>query len=88
MIVTMKQLNFAARLQQLLDEQEMSGYALAEKSGISRPAIYRFLDGSREPSLNALLAIAAALNVDIGVFNDLKPVLRPARPGKDKGRKG
>ena len=64
-----KTITFAARLQELLDEAGMSGYRLAELSGLPRQTVSRFLRGERQPTLANAGRIARALGVSLSVFD-------------------
>jgi transcriptional regulator with XRE-family HTH domain len=78
-------MKFAARLRQLRDGAGLSEAKLAEKSGVSFPALHDYGLGRRAPSFAALLKIAKALGVSCEAFADCDLTITP-RP-KPKKRK-
>lgn len=64
----MKTQTFGERLQAILDERGMTAYALATKAKLPRQSVYRFLNGSRLPAWDSVLAIADALGVSLDKF--------------------
>lgn len=59
-------MTFAIRLRQLMDSQGLSRYKLAQKVGIDRSTIGRYLDGTTEkPTKENLHQLATYFNVSI-----------------------
>ena len=71
----------AALLQKERERQNLSMTVLAERSGISQPSVSYIERGLRIPSLDTLLRIAAALNVDLGAL-----IQRASKPAKLTGK--
>ncbi len=56
------------RIRRRLDEQGMTVAELAEKVGIARPMLYRYISGKHEPSASILRKIAEALCCTVDWF--------------------
>lgn len=55
--------SFAERLQEAMDMRNMKAYQLAEKTGLSRPSISKYLHGIVEATQTPLYKLAIALDV-------------------------
>lgn len=55
--------SMAEELRQLVTARGLSGYALAEKSGVNRANVNRFLSGQAGLSLDSFVAIVEALGL-------------------------
>lgn len=59
------------RLKQIMEEQNLTANALAEKSGVPQPTISRIVNGSHgDPRTKTLEKIAAALNFSVSSLRD------------------
>jgi transcriptional regulator with XRE-family HTH domain len=78
--------NFSERLRSLREAANLSQYALAKKSGLSKQAISHLELGAREPTWQTVQLLAAALGVDCTSFLD--PNVKPpeGEPAKPRGR--
>lgn len=56
---------FIERLQSLMDEQNLTHQAMAEKISVSRSAVTQYLLGIKRPSIDILIAIARYFEVSI-----------------------
>ncbi|MDI6868761.1 MAG: helix-turn-helix transcriptional regulator [Coprothermobacterota bacterium] len=65
------------RLKQLLSERRVSITELAEKVGISRPTLYRILEGKSDLKLKDAIAIARYLNVPLESLYGLEEEANP-----------
>jgi len=76
---------FAAKLKALREKAEMSQYALAIRTGLSKQAISRLEAGEREPAWDTVQRISLALGVDTEAFRTVTelPFVQAPRP---KGR--
>lgn len=54
-----------ARLNELLKQQDMSGYRLAKDTGIDQVSIWKYRRGKASPRVENLKKIAKALNVKV-----------------------
>lgn len=59
---------FVTKLKQCLESKEETAYSLAEKTGLSNPAIYSLKDGRNDPSLTTVEKIANALGYSVAEF--------------------
>lgn len=59
---------FGQRLKLLRDESGLTQVELADAAGLTSTAIARYERGERQPAWPAVLALAAALDVDVGAF--------------------
>lgn len=83
---------FAKKLAELMDRRGLSQNHLARMTDVRQSNISRMLAGEWEPTWKTIQKIAAALQVDVGVFvdpsieaNDIEP--RPTgRPRKNIGK--
>jgi len=71
----------AALLAEVLDRSELSQAELARRAGLPRSVLNAYLKGNREPGADALLRIAAAGGVRLGV-EERRPPVDPERAGK------
>lgn len=62
--------SFAKRLQALRKKAELSQYALAKRSGLSKQAVSNLEMGNREPTWQTVQLLARALGVDCRAFAD------------------
>ena len=65
------------RLKQLLSERRVSITELSEKVGISRPTLYRILEGKSDLKLKDAIAIARYLNVPLESLYGLEEEANP-----------
>jgi transcriptional regulator with XRE-family HTH domain len=76
---------FAGRLRELREAAGLTQLQLAERAGVERGAVARWEAGTREPGWSNVLALARALGVECGAF-DQEPAPRPepklGRPAK------
>lgn len=63
--------SFAQRLGRLLSEHDLTAYRLAQRSGLPKQVISRYLRGEREPTFANVLRIVQALEASLEVFNDI-----------------
>lgn len=61
---------FGKRLGQLLSNGKVTQKELSRKSGVSQSSICQYISGARNPSLEAAISIAAALDVPIELLLD------------------
>jgi transcriptional regulator with XRE-family HTH domain len=54
---------------------DTTGYAIAQRTGISESSVYRYLSGSAQPDLNSMLRISEAYEVHV---EDLMERAQPA----------
>lgn len=71
----------AALVADVLERSGLSQAELARRAGLPRSVLNAYLKGSREPGVDALLRLAAAGGVKLGV-EERKPPVDPARAGK------
>jgi transcriptional regulator with XRE-family HTH domain len=71
----------AALVSDILHRSGLSQAELARRAGIPRSVLNAYLKGHREPGAGALLRIAAAGGVQLGVEKRIPPV-DPERAGK------
>lgn len=71
----------AALIADVLDRSGLSQAELARRAGLPRSVLNAYLKGSREPGADALLRIAAAGGVRLGV-EERKPPVDPERASK------
>jgi transcriptional regulator with XRE-family HTH domain len=71
----------AALVNDILDRSGLSQAELARRAGLPRSVLNAYLKGHREPGAGALLRIAAAGGVQLGVEKRMPPV-DPERAGK------
>jgi transcriptional regulator with XRE-family HTH domain len=80
---------FGHRLRELREGAGLSRADLAEKAGISERAIVQWERGEREPSWSMVLALAAALEVDVNTFAQPPTTQETARgPGRPRKASG
>ncbi len=60
----------STRLHLAIEEMEMSYKDLSNKTGITYGSIKRYEDGESEPSIEELIQLAEALNIDFSDFED------------------
>ena len=58
-------MSFAERLNKLQGERSLERRDVFSATGISKTAYHRYITGEREPTMNALLALADFFNVSI-----------------------
>lgn len=58
-------LNVAKLLAKTEQHGDITGYAIARRSGISESSAYRYLAGDAQPDLNSAMRIAEAYDLDI-----------------------
>lgn len=56
-------MSFADRLNELQDERSLERRDVFSATGISKTAYHRYVTGEREPTINALVALADFFNV-------------------------
>jgi DNA-binding Xre family transcriptional regulator len=56
------------KLDRLMRERGVTGKQLSDSSGISTPSISEWLNGLKVPSARSILAVAVALDADVGDF--------------------
>jgi len=71
----------ATLIADILDRSGLSQAELARRAGLPRSVLNAYLKGHREPGAGALLRIAAAGGVQLGVEKRMPPV-DPERAGK------
>lgn len=71
----------AALIADVLDRSGLSQAELARRAGLPRSVLNAYLKGSREPGADALLRIAAAGGVQLGV-EKRRPPVDPTRASK------
>lgn len=71
----------SALIADVLRQSGLSQAELARRAGLSRSVLNAYLKGHREPGTDALLRIAAAAGVQLGVAKRQPPV-DPARASK------
>lgn len=71
----------AALIADVLDRSGLSQAELARRAGLPRSVLNAYLKGSREPGADALLRIAAAGGVRLGV-EERRPPVDPKRASK------
>lgn len=71
----------AALIADVLDRSGLSQAELARRAGLPRSVLNAYLKGHREPGADALLRIAAAGGVRLGV-EERKPPVDPKRASK------
>lgn len=71
----------AALVAEVLDRSGLSQAELARRAGLPRSVLNAYLKGNREPGADALLRIAAAGGVRLGV-EERRPPVDPERAGK------
>ena len=54
-------------LREYLNKQSMTMTEFAKRSGLSQPAIHRYLNGQRQPDLNALRKIIKVTKGKVGI---------------------
>ena len=57
--------DFETWLKETLERKNISGYALAQKSGLSDYTIYSYLRGERSPTLMTFLYILDAMSMEM-----------------------
>lgn len=62
---------FAQRLERLLGQAGLSAYRLAQRSGLSRETVSRYLHGEREPTFANVVRIAQALELPLEAFANI-----------------
>jgi transcriptional regulator with XRE-family HTH domain len=80
---------FAGRLKELREQAGLTQQQLADKAGLSKFGVSDLEQGRRIPGWDTVLALAAALGVDVGAFavppqTDTAPRAR-GRPRKAEG---
>lgn len=60
---------FTARLAALMRQAGVSAESLAEKSGVGRSTMFKYLNGTRTPSIESARRIAVALGVSLSAFD-------------------
>jgi transcriptional regulator with XRE-family HTH domain len=71
----------AALIADVLERSGLSQAELARRAGLSRSVLNAYLKGHREPGADALLRLAAAGGVKLGV-EERKPPVDPERAGR------
>jgi hypothetical protein len=61
------------KLGRLMRERGLTGRQLSAASGVSTPSISEWLSGMKVPSARSILAVAAALDADVGDFLAFAP---------------
>src|SRR3954454_162347 len=88
---------FAARLKELREAAGLTQEELAERSGVTRPGLFKIEQGVRVPRWDTVLALAEALGVSVAASAEDpagrpargRPAAEEARPAlKNKGRGG
>lgn len=81
-----KNIEFALKIKEIRERQQMSIEELAEKSDVSLDVLKAMEEGEIIPSLTPLTKMARALNVRLGTFLDDAPQLGPVvvKDGKPK----
>ena len=78
--------SFADRLRKLREDAELSQYALAKLSGLSKQAMSRLELGDNEPTWETVQLLAAALGVDCREFADPNVKPPPTVEANPRGR--
>ncbi|MBQ3834699.1 MAG: helix-turn-helix transcriptional regulator [Elusimicrobia bacterium] len=63
---------FCEQLRKALYEKRLTQKALAEKIGVNRPVVNRWMTGSSKPSFDSLKKISSALNLPLNYFGEEK----------------
>jgi transcriptional regulator with XRE-family HTH domain len=71
----------SALIADVLQQSELSQAELARRAGLPRSVLNAYLKGHREPGTDALLRIAAAGGVKLGI-EERRPPVDPVRAGK------
>jgi transcriptional regulator with XRE-family HTH domain len=74
-------MNSAALIAEVLDRSGLTQAELARRAGLPRSVLNTYLKGHREPGADALLRIAAAGGMQLGV-KKRRPPVDPKRAGK------
>ena len=61
---------FCEQLRKALYEKRLTQKDLAEKIGVNRPVVNRWITGNSNPSFNSLKKIAAALELPLNYFSE------------------
>jgi putative transcriptional regulator len=77
---------FAGRLKELREAAGLTQAELAERSGLSQKAISQWEQGVARPLWDNVIALAAALGVDVAEF--LKAPAKRPPAGRGRPRKG
>jgi transcriptional regulator with XRE-family HTH domain len=79
---------FGQVVRQLRQERGLSVYALAQRTGLSDQAIHDLESADRQPSLDTLRRMAAALGVTLDWINERLPPVQLPEPktGRPRGR--
>lgn len=73
----MKEMKWNEILKSIMEQKNISQKELAEKSGIAKSSVCRYLNGTRKPRIDVLKNFADALSVDINLFLDENESLSP-----------
>lgn len=73
----MKGLKWNAVIKNIMEEKGVSQKELAEKSGIAKSSVSRYLSGSREPRIDVLKNFAEALSIDVNLLLEDEEILSP-----------
>lgn len=63
-------MEFKDKLRDIMKQKGCSAYRLERLSGLSQSALSRYLLGQRQPTFDAVVKIAKALNVSLDYFTD------------------
>lgn len=70
------------KIKQLLDARDMTQTALADRVGVAKGFISEIIAGKKRPSFETQMAIAEALDVDVGaLFSTRRPIAVAGRVG-------
>ena len=75
---------FATRLEELRQRAELTVYALAKQSGVSKQAIAKLESGANAPAWETVLKLAKALGVEVTEFVSPDPAVTPAPEEPDQ----
>jgi transcriptional regulator with XRE-family HTH domain len=73
---------FGPRLREMRERSSLSQKELAERSGVSLRAISHWEQSLRQPSWGNVIALAAALGIDVTDF--MKPPADASKPGRGR----
>jgi transcriptional regulator with XRE-family HTH domain len=79
---------FAKLLKGLLKERDLTTYALAKRSGLTRQAVGYLLAGDREPSWSTVRRLARVLGVTVLAFDVGEPEGLPSADEGAPGKRG
>lgn len=78
---------FIKRLQELLDEKDMTQRELAEKIGVTEVTISRYINGERKPRIDIIGKIAEVFGVSIDYLLEYSNIRNPYNNVKTNDQK-